>query len=295
MYRIIILLFIIVIKIYGWELVIRDFQSSSQTSYNYYFDVDYNRILFRSLYNGEVVLSGSSPNETYFRSGLANVLAYNGSQGYKSKTNVMNQFRNNLNILDSFYRLGTNVLLNFLYNPNFKVNNYINYNNYELLYNQNGLVVESIVDGVWAGLYDDDQKNISGILYNSKGVPVYNNGVKLNESERLFFSWNKLLSDSVNDWLKNVSSSMILDTVLVVFLTFCVLFIIITLMALCVRFGWGYRGVDRYRSGNPYGKAIHDKYSNGEISEEEYDQALELGRGEAMHRIRENLERRGLL
>lgn len=99
-------------------------------------------------------------------------------------------YKNDLLFLNSLYTSSDTVLqgfLNYLYNnERFGVNNYIHYENYELLYNSDGLAVESIVDGVWAGLYDDSQKNKSGYLINQDGV-LYKDGQQANYFQELTF------------------------------------------------------------------------------------------------------------
>lgn len=126
-----------------------------------------------------------------------------GSSGYISKNEFDLYFTNDLNFLNDLYTssdYNRNGFLNYLYNDSiFNSQNYINYENYELLYNSDGLVVESIVNGDWAGLYDESELNKSGFLYNKKGELVYRNGVPANWMEKLFdkFKFNKIMNDSL--------------------------------------------------------------------------------------------------
>lgn len=96
-------------------------------------------------------------------------------------------YSSNLNFLDDLYTQYTNVFLNYLYTQGrFSDHNYIQYENYELLYNEDGLAVESIVDGVWAGLYADSQKDKSGYLVNQDGV-LYKDGEQANYFQELTY------------------------------------------------------------------------------------------------------------
>lgn len=102
------------------------------------------------------------------------------SDGWK-KNDFITYYKNDLNLLNDIFTYEYSLMpfLNYLYNPNsFSSNNYIKYK-YELLYNENGLAVESIVNGIWAGLYSESEKRSSGYLYDSGGTLIYYNGEKV--------------------------------------------------------------------------------------------------------------------
>lgn len=97
--------------------------------------------------------------------------------------------KSDLQILNDFYTLRTNSYLNYLYNKgSFNRNEFISYSDYQILYNSDGLAVESIVNGKWSGLYDDSGQ--SGYLYNQKGDLLYVNGEPASFFEKIN---NKLL------------------------------------------------------------------------------------------------------
>lgn len=98
-------------------------------------------------------------------------------------------YRNDLIFLNDLYTKNSYIdpFLNYLYNPDsFSNDNYIQYENYQILYNSDGLAVESIVNGVWAGLYSDEEKDISGKLYSVDGQLIYNNGEEVHWFGALF-------------------------------------------------------------------------------------------------------------
>lgn len=114
-------------------------------------------------------------------------IKYQRHDYYITNDVFMGYLRNDLIFLNDFYTQATNQILNYFYNNrSFGNNDYIVYNDYELLYNSDGLAVESIVDGVWAGLYDDNQKNKSGYLVNQDGV-LYKDGEQANYFQELTF------------------------------------------------------------------------------------------------------------
>ena len=140
--------------------------------------------------------------------------------GYISNNDFLTLLKSDLNFLNDFYTQGTNQILNYFYNENeFGSVNYIVYNNYELLYNSDGMAVESIVNGVWAGLYSDSQKKKSGALYDKNGSMIYYNGRAVNTST-YFFVWlqrftNNVVLDAFEEIRKSLVTVIIVSIVLV--------------------------------------------------------------------------------
>lgn len=114
--------------------------------------------------------------------------------GYCNKEEFSLYYKNDIVFLNSLYKQALNSFLNYLYNDNFRLNNIIQYSNYELLYNDDGFIVESIVDGVWSGLYDNSEKSISGKLYSSSGELLYVDGEPVSWIEqKIDFVFNKTI------------------------------------------------------------------------------------------------------
>lgn len=172
-----IFLILLQINIHAWQLIIRDYHSNSQSDEIYYYDINKDTIEIKRLYNGQGSWSSSNTNSDVFWRGLQYIRTYNGNNSYNTIQNINNQLKNNVNILDAFYRLAPQLILNYYYNPNNNFNfNRIDFKNYELLTDSDGLIVASIVDGKWQGLYDNDSKIRSGRLFDLNGKLAYIDG-----------------------------------------------------------------------------------------------------------------------
>lgn len=189
-----------------------------------------NHIIFYTDKNGNVL----KQRDLFIReSGYENLYNVNLNRQYLSRIRFNSQwgfihndvfdsyYKNDLLFLNDLYTSNNYNLisfLNYLYNNSeFSDSNYINYENYELLYNTDGQAVESIVNGVWAGLYDDLGQ--SGNLYNKKGDLIYINGV----SASFFDKINDKLMKRFNINLESIFIKQIFYPVLVMIFA-CVIF-----------------------------------------------------------------------
>lgn len=195
MKKILFLLLIFVIKLSAYEYLVYDNPNDNRTQ-RYFIDNSQDILLIKNIFL-DGTESTSNDNHAFY-----NVLSSIKGNGRWFINN--NEFslllKNDLNLLNDFYSQRLNPILNYFYNDtNFNQTNYILYENYELLYNSDGLVVESKVNDIWAGLYDDTEINKSGNLYNANGELIYINGLEVNWFQKEFdkFGINKVIKNSL--------------------------------------------------------------------------------------------------
>lgn len=171
------LLLVLCFNLFGYEYVIYNnpYATGNSSELIYYHDQD-GILKVKNVYKNGNEFDSNNP-ERFF-----NTLSYikSGTSRYITNDEFFSIYSNDLLLLNDLYIQQLQPFLNFLYNDeSFSGSNYIEYENYQLLYDANGLAVESIVNGNWAGIYSDSEKSSSGYLYNSGGTLIYYNGEKV--------------------------------------------------------------------------------------------------------------------
>ena len=177
MKKILVILILCIIKLNAYEYLILDVYNLGGYGYKIYYTNEVSNykgcVKYYDYKTGEVRYSQSA-----YIGNLINIRK--NTERWIKNTDFIKIYKNDIIFLNDLYTTNDNsriAFLNYLYNDNdFSESNYKNYSDYEILYNEDGLAVVSVVDGKWAGLYDDNEKSSSGILYNANGVPQYNNG-----------------------------------------------------------------------------------------------------------------------
>lgn len=253
MKKILFLLLIFVIKLSAYEYLFFDNYNDDTINYNSKY-----RWFTDSEGNLEVKIENFDGSIYYgpIRYNYLNLIRRNDNH-YIKNIEFKNLYNNDLIFLNDLYNQATNQFLNYLYNENyFNDSNYVNYENYELLYNEDGLAVESIVNGVWAGLYDDNQKSESGALYNSTGSLVYYNG-RAADPVTSFLVWLQLFSRRVVlDAFMEIKRSVVTGIIMTVVIVLAVFrFVLLFLPSSISKSNYGGRS---FRSGGGGGGSLPD-------------------------------------
>lgn len=229
MKKTILILIICILKLNAFEdFKVNDNSNTTSTSLGiniYWFIIDDNNQLKVKIekLSGQILFADNrgTLNEMFFKiRQTLNDNAFNNKLGWISNDTFQSYYKNNLKLLNGFYQGNfLQSFLNYLYNPNNFINTWFEYENYEILYNEDGLAVESIVDGVWAGLYDDSQKSKSGAMYNKNGSMVYYNGKEVTPVTS-FLVWlqkftNKVVIETFEEIQRSLVSGIIAAVVLV--------------------------------------------------------------------------------
>ena len=167
---------LIALRINAYEYFYNKGVNSITTIDYYYYDTE-KGLLKAKNYNYRTGVWTYNINLTY--NGIGKIANNKGqNKNYITRDVFLSYLRNDLKFLNDWYVQYPNMILNFFYNKDsFGLNGYKNYDNYKILYNDEGLAVASIYNGEWAGLYDNNSIKTSGQLYNKNGLAEYNNGV----------------------------------------------------------------------------------------------------------------------
>ena len=135
---------------------------------------DLKGIVRKSIYNGKTTYT----QDDYFYLNLNGIKR--SASGYISKNDFNRILKSNSVLLNDFYTTSDyikNAFLNYLYNSNsFGEYEHVNYNNVKYLKDSNGKIVESVYNGKFAGMYDEQEIKSSGILYDLDGNIAYIDG-----------------------------------------------------------------------------------------------------------------------
>lgn len=173
MKKVLFLLLICFIKLNAYEYYVTKNEDISSGSMVIFYH-DSNGNLLQTRYDGGHLTNNTTSHNVFFNS--LNEIKQNNPY-YKGSVNFKEYYIENIDLLNDLYLQQTQPFLNFLYNENrFNNSNYVNYDGYLIFYDSNGLAVESLVNGVYAGLYSMDEMQFSGNLYNEKGDLVLVNG-----------------------------------------------------------------------------------------------------------------------
>lgn len=230
MKKILFLLLIFVIKLSAYDYLYNR-NPTSNNEYIEYFYYDSDGILkIKSERDGVLI----NPNNAFSYNGLGyistNYSDFTGI-GYINRDMFFNYLKNDLQFLNDWYEQKTNYILNFFYNSGrFNDSNYILYNDYELLYNSDGLAVESIVGGVWAGLYPDSQKSKSGALYDKSGSMIYYNGKAVTATTSFLVWLDKFTNKVVIETFEEIQRSLVAGIIAAVVLVLAVVRLVLELL-----------------------------------------------------------------
>ena len=186
MYKYIFLVFICVIKLNAYDYLIYErLRETTGAYYMRFFNDGSGSLRIRNVsFDGVITYSDATGGVLYSILNNIRISSSTSTLVYMSNDEFIHAFRSDNLFLNDLYLTITNEMLNYFYNENnFNNSNYVVYEDYELLYDREGYAVESIVNGVWKGLYEDP--SLSGYLYNANGELAYVNGQEVNFFDRL--------------------------------------------------------------------------------------------------------------
>ena len=222
------------INAYEYVIFSRGTGSGSQDKFVLFLDLN-NKLVQRSIKFNDAYYDVPNINLGYL-SAIKHSSGYGFGTigGYITASQFYDYYSNDLNFLNALYTSNNHNLmgfLNYLYNElSFSTNNYINYDNYELLYNEDGLAVESIVNGVWAGLYLDSQKSKSGALYNKNGSMVYYNGKEVTPVTSFLVWLQKFTNKVVIETFEEIQRSLVAGIIAAVVLVLAIVRLVLELL-----------------------------------------------------------------